>query len=171
MNIKVIINNDAFGAELLETEPKSLYAFYLCKDNAAIIKLPYAQSNKASFNLRETGNGIYYISGFCKKENGEREVINSAQFRYISGRKPSIVPFVRIEEMEMTNHCNLSCPNCCTPTTSYPKGFIDDRTVLCALAWTQRGQTLNYHRQGEPLLHRELEKYIRWGGRRVSSQL
>lgn len=27
----------------------------------------------------------------------------------------------------------------------------------------QKGQTVNYHRQGEPLLHPSLEKYIRWG--------
>lgn len=63
----------------------------------------------------------------------------------------------------MTNYCNLSCKNCCTPTTGYHRGYIDDRTVLMTLAWTKKGQTLNYHRQGEALLHRELEKYVRWG--------
>lgn len=31
------------------------------------------------------------------------------------------------------------------------------------LSYTKKGQTLNYHRQGEALLHKDLEKYIRWG--------
>lgn len=63
----------------------------------------------------------------------------------------------------MTNNCNLNCRNCGTPTTSYKRGFIEDGTVMATLAWTRKGQTLNYHRVGEPLLHPKLCTYIQWG--------
>lgn len=65
--------------------------------------------------------------------------------------------------MEMTNYCNLQCKNCGTPTAKCKKGFIEDSTVLATLSWVRKGQTLNYHRVGEPLLHKNLVKYVRWG--------
>lgn len=138
------------------------YAYYLFVNNEIKEKIWYRKETTATFTLHE--NGIYYVVAFLKRiQSGEVKTVRSAPFRYIKGRNPNMIPFIRIEEMEMTNICNLACQNCCTPTTRYPRGFIDDGTVLEALSWTQKGQTLNYHRQGEPLLHDKLEKYVKLG--------
>lgn len=140
------------------------YAYYFFKDDIVDKKIWYSDNLTAMHSISE--NGVYKVTTFIKEKDNDTAkptTITTEAFRFFRGRKPSLLPFVKIEEMEMTNYCNLSCQNCCTPTTKYPKGFIEDGTVLATLAWTQKGQTLNYHRQGEPLLHKQLDKYIRWG--------
>ena len=134
-----------------------LFAYYLMKDEKAIEKIGYTAELSHVFTL--SGNGIYYVTVFFKHSDTVTTQRTEAIYYYGTG----VCPFYKIEEMEMTNCCNLSCANCGTPTTKCDKVFIDDSTVLATLAWTRKGQTLNYHRVGEPLLHRELAKYIRWG--------
>jgi MoaA/NifB/PqqE/SkfB family radical SAM enzyme len=69
---------------------------------------------------------------------------------------------LHIEAVEVTNICNLKCANCGVPTAKYHRGFIEDETVREALKWTKKGQLLCFHLLGEPLLHSNLETYIRW---------
>jgi len=138
------------------------YAFYLHFNNEIIYKQWYTDELETEFELDK--NGIYFVTVFFKhKTTGEMTTQKSLPTRYERSRTPCSIPFIKIEEMEMTNICNLQCKNCCTPTTGYPKGYIDDETVHLALGWMQRGQTLNYHRHGEPLLHKNLGKYIGLG--------
>lgn len=68
---------------------------------------------------------------------------------------------ITINEIELTNSCNLSCKNCCTPTTKYHKGFMEDKTFKLALSHTKKGQTVLLHRLGEPLLHPKICDYIK----------
>ncbi|MCI8491946.1 radical SAM protein [Anaerotruncus sp.] len=171
MNTAIEITNSLLHVQIEVTPPPPYpdpsfsnvqYAYYLHKDDAVAEKKWYSESREAGWKLTE--NGIYYVTTFVKDmETGKIKTFTSDKLRYIKGRNPEYLPFYQLEEMEMTNCCNLSCQNCCTPTSRYPRGFIDDGTVLAALSWTQAGQTLNYHRQGEPLLHKNLEKYIGWG--------
>jgi organic radical activating enzyme len=137
-------------------------AFYFFRDDEVLEKRWYADNFSVSYVIPNQGNGVYRVTAFIKEKNSSTilETVSSDELLCSGGK---VYPFYRIEEMEMTNCCNLSCKNCCTPTTHYPKGYIDDRTVLMTLSWTKKGQTLNYHRQGEPLLHKDLEKYIKWG--------
>lgn len=146
----------------MDSLEKYEFAFYLHMNGDVIEKIWYTASSTAEFSLKI--NGIYFITAFSRLAGSkEVQIIKSEPVRFVEGRKPSIMKYMHIEEMEMTNICNLQCDNCCTPTTNYPRGFMDDRTVLATLSWTKKGQTLNYHRQGEPLLHKQLEKYVRWG--------
>lgn len=122
-----------------------------------IEKIWYTADTTHSFLLYEPG--VYYVTVFQKYMGNVISVKTEPVYYYHKGS----CPFFRIEEMELTNQCNLACRNCGTPVSKYPKGFMDDRTVLATLAWTRKGQTLNYHRVGEPLLHQQIVKYIRWG--------
>ena len=164
VELVVKIKNMKLYAEIapdLSTE-KFLFGFYLHMNREVHEKRWYAKESKAIFDLDE--NGVYHVTAFIKElETDSISTIESEAIWFLAGRKPESFPFLRIEEMEMTNYCNLSCPNCCTPTTLFHRGFIDDQTVLSELSWMQKRQTLNYHRQGEPLLHKSLAKYIRWG--------
>lgn len=164
MNVKISMEGHTLLASLtgIEDFSKYEYAFYLHVDYGDTIKKWYSDSPTIEFDLSE--NGVHYVTAFLKdRATGKVSTMDSDAFYYLRGRKPGIVPFLRIEEMEVTNYCNLSCDNCCTPTSKYPRGYIDDRTVLAALSWTRKGQTLNYHRIGEPLLHKSLVKYVSWG--------
>lgn len=134
------------------------YAFYLIKDENVKEKVWYSDTKECNFKLKEYGQ--YYVTVF--QRNGNETYTEKTPVIYYYG-KDKYCPFFKIEEMEMTNTCNLRCRNCGTPTTSYKRGFIDDRTVMATLAWTRKGQTLNYHRVGEPLLHPKLCMYIQWG--------
>ncbi len=128
------------------------------KDEIVIEKIWYSKAKVCNFELK--GYGQYYVTVFERK--GTETSIQKTPAVYYYG-KNKYCNFFKIEEMEMTNSCNLNCHNCGTPTTHYKKGFIDDGTVLATLAWTRKGQTLNYHRVGEPLLHPKLCTYIQWG--------
>ncbi len=134
------------------------YAFYLMKDEAVKEKIWYSEAKECKFELKEYGQ--YYVTIF--ERNGGDTSIQKTPAIYYYGRS-QYCNFFKIEEMEMTNNCNLNCHNCGTPTTGYKKGFIDDSTVMATLSWTRKGQTLNYHRVGEPLLHPKLCTYIQWG--------
>lgn len=138
------------------------YSFTLFKNNKGIQDTDFTPSPSAELGLM--GDGIYHASLRVKEATGAiHKPIYTARYHYIKGHNPSFFPHLTIDEIEMTNICNLSCTYCCTPTTSYPRGFIDDTTMLMALSWAEPGQFLGYHRHGEALLHKQLEKYICWG--------
>lgn len=71
--------------------------------------------------------------------------------------------FVTINGIELSNCCNLKCPNCCTPTTKYKKGFADEKTVKKAFKYMAPGSYCSFHRLGEPLLHKDFLKYLKKG--------
>lgn len=138
-----------------------IYAFYVYENDEVMEKQWYSEKRIVQYAMKN--NNVYRIALFVKDRvnaDNKPQIISSKEYRYCDN---ALTPYIRIEEMEMTNYCNLNCKNCPTPTTKYRKGFMDDRTVLMTLSYTKKGQTLNYHRQGEALLHKDLEKYIRWG--------
>lgn len=138
-----------------------MYAYDLFKDNQTLEKIQYSSNTSHDFIL--TGQGVYHVKVFCKCEESVTTQRTPAVFYYGGEGEDGSCPFYQIQEMEVTNHCNLHCANCGTPTAKCKKGFIEDSTVLATLSWVRKGQLLNYHRVGEPLLHKELVKYVKWG--------
>lgn len=158
--LKYRVYKKKFYVEMKQQNDLYEYAYYLVKNKEVLEKKWYTSNKTVEFDLVE--NGVYNVIVFRKnKDTQEIKTFDTDIINYFKGIKSS--KYIKIDEMEVTNICNLQCENCPTPSTKYPKGFMDDRTVLQTLAWTIKGQTLNYHRQGEPLLHKSLEKYIRWG--------
>lgn len=66
-----------------------------------------------------------------------------------------------VDGIELTNNCNLSCPNCPTPHTQYPKGFATEQTVTLALRYAMPNSLFSFHRHGEPFLHKDFLKYLK----------
>ena len=76
---------------------------------------------------------------------------------------PIVEPFPSRINIELTNHCNQRCPLCPRQQFTRPLGFMDrglyERVVLeCA----QHPTRLWLHFLGEPLLHRDLVRMIRF---------
>lgn len=69
-------------------------------------------------------------------------------------------PPLRHGGIEITNHCNLHCKNCPTPTSKYPKGYCTVETFRKALQIGRSRQPFSFHRQGEPLLHPNIAQFV-----------
>lgn len=70
-----------------------------------------------------------------------------------------------VDGIELTNKCNLACPNCPTPITAYPKGFASEQTVALAFRYAAPGSLFSFHRLGEPFLHKNFLNYLRLAGK------
>src|SRR5262245_6726166 len=68
-----------------------------------------------------------------------------------------------IYSIEITNHCNLTCPYCPLTTSKRPKGYMDEITFSKIIDYlVEIGQKcVGLHGFGEPLLHPNLENFIR----------
>ena len=60
--------------------------------------------------------------------------------------------------IELTNQCNLQCPQCPQGKLDVPKGFMDRETFKKCLEYCNGYTELNW--RGEPLLHPDLIEYI-----------
>lgn len=59
-----------------------------------------------------------------------------------------------IDSIELTNCCNLRCPNCATITAKFPKGYMSSEIFDLALKHAKpAGSCVELHGMGEPLLH------------------
>lgn len=158
--LRVCIENDTIKCIVDEKNYENkLFAFYILLNDRPIVKTGYGKENKYSLQLTE--NGIYSVTAFVMDSEREKTIISSPKYRYIKKYKSS--EYIRIEEIELTNNCNLTCENCCTPKSKYARGYIDYQTFMSAMSWMQEGQTVNYHRIGEPLLHPQICDFVKYG--------
>ena len=87
--------------------------------------------------------------------------------KYIDFKKEHLcVP--EISSIELTNNCNLKCPNCPNSTLKFHKGYISDEVFYEALKYLPPYQddTVAVHCMGEPLLHPKLVEYLTELGKR-----
>lgn len=75
-------------------------------------------------------------------------------------RENPLTPEIR--GIELTNNCNLRCPNCPTPTSKYPKGFMCEEVFQQALKMIPPylEDSFSLHGLGEPLLHPQFISYL-----------
>ena len=66
-----------------------------------------------------------------------------------------------IDEIEITNFCNLECNYCCQSSLSVNKGFLSPRTLDACLNHLVGGQNLCIHGHGEPLLHKDIVTIVK----------
>lgn len=67
-------------------------------------------------------------------------------------------------DIEPTNACNLRCPFCATTHNKYKKGFMEEKIWKKILdeAGENNLYSLKFTYRGEPLLHRELPKMVKY---------
>lgn len=94
------------------------------------------------------------------KESGDIFAYEHA-VRYIDFKKEHL-NLPKISSIELTNNCNLKCPNCPNATLSFHKGFISDEVFYEALKYVPPYQkdTVAVHCMDEPLLHPKLIEYL-----------
>lgn len=80
---------------------------------------------------------------------------------YIAFKKENLLT-PEIAGIELTNNCNLKCPNCPTPTSKYPKGYMSEEVFQRALKMIPPHPTTAFsvHGLGEPLLHPQFISYL-----------
>lgn len=94
------------------------------------------------------------------KKNGNSAAFDHA-VEYIEWKRQNLSA-PEIGGIELTNNCNLRCPNCPTPTSKYPKGFMSDEVFEMAYKMIPpHPQTVfSLHGLGEPLLHPKFISYL-----------
>ena len=65
-----------------------------------------------------------------------------------------------LDSIEITNSCNLNCPNCGTPISKFPKGFMSEEIFDLSVKHLNPAKHIGLHGVGEPLLHPKLLQYI-----------
>ncbi len=62
--------------------------------------------------------------------------------------------------MELTNNCNLACPNCPNPTLKRKKGYMTKETFKTSIKYIPPAGRMSFHGLGEPLLHSNLIEWL-----------
>lgn len=65
-----------------------------------------------------------------------------------------------LDSIELTNACNLNCPNCGSTTAKFHKGFMSDEVFDLALKLSNPAKYMAIHGAGEPLLHPKFLQYL-----------
>lgn len=87
-----------------------------------------------------------------------QKIVHRIQYGLLTMKYPTML---QPGGTKLTNTCNLSCKDCPIPTTKVPRGFANDATVKLAMKYAKPGQLFSFHRQGEPLLHPDLLRYVK----------
>ena len=95
------------------------------------------------------------------KRSGREKAFQHA-FEYISYKRNHI-DLPEISSIELTNNCNLKCPNCPNSTLDFHKGFMSEEVFDMALKYVPpyKDDTVAVHCMGEPLLHPMVFLYLR----------
>lgn len=95
------------------------------------------------------------------KENGNATVYKHA-LEYVEFKRNHLnVP--EISSIELTNNCNLKCPNCPNSSLSFHKGYISDEVFEQAIKYIPpyKSDTVAVHCMGEPLMHPKIIYYLK----------
>ena len=81
--------------------------------------------------------------------------------QYIEIKKENLL-MPEIGGIELTNYCNLHCPNCPTPTCKRKKGYMNDIVFEECFKYIAPSTTERFslHGLGEPLLHPGFLRYL-----------
>jgi len=93
-------------------------------------------------------------------KNGNMFAYRHAE-NYINFKKKNLLT-PEITGIELTNHCNLKCPNCPVPISGRTKGFMDDEVFNLVLKYIPPCpcSSFSMHGLGEPLMHPKFIEYL-----------
>lgn len=103
-----------------------------------------------SFNQKYDSQHVFYL---IMDNSISAEGLPDYSFVYFSSLDNSSL---MIDELEVTNYCNLRCKYCCQQEININKGFISRETLNQCMPYFVEGQNLCIHGHGEPLLHERL---------------
>lgn len=119
----------------------------------------FAYDNALEIGKKNLNEHIGRMNEF--KEMGKEKAYQHAA-QYIEFKKEHLaVP--EISSIELTNNCNLQCPNCPNATLSFHKGYMSDEVFEQAIKYLPpyKNDTISVHCMGEPLLHPKLITYLK----------
>lgn len=177
--LELVKNNDC---EIIDATNRTSALYFIrdiCKENVCRV---YRVNNNIVYpvildelpacsvdlnKLVETNIKKYMSSRDYYKEIGnEKAYKHACEYIGLLERNPTIP---KIGGIELTNNCNLACPNCPTPTCKRPKGYMDKKVFDECVKYIapDKDESFSLHGLGEPLLHPDffecLEKIIEIG--------
>lgn len=96
------------------------------------------------------------VSGQIKSQYAKQHYLEYIKRREKNHNWPEIT------SVEITNHCNLKCPNCPTPTCKRAKGFMSKEVFNKTLEYVNPDMDsyFSLHGLGEPLLHPDFFEFV-----------
>jgi len=106
---------------------------------------------------------MMYENPNSNRKNPFRKVYDSEKYKNVLKNRDNVSPFPQLVDVELTNHCNLSCIFCGQQTMKRPKGFMTRETFKkvvdeCAIHKTP----IRFIRWGEPFLHKNIIDFARY---------
>lgn len=103
----------------------------------------------------------HYQEAASYYKSNNNELLYSRAMEYIDFKTHNIL-CPEITGIELTNNCNLNCPNCPVPYLQREKGFMNDETFELSMKYVPPRNQSHFiiHGFGEPLLHPKLIEYL-----------
>lgn len=106
---------------------------------------------------------MMYENPNSTRKNPFRKVYDSDRYKNVLKNRDNVTPFPQLVDVELTNHCNLSCIFCGQQAMKRPKGFMTWKTFKkvvdeCAIHKTP----IRFIRWGEPFLHKKILDFTRY---------
>ena len=155
---------------------RSSSLLFFLKDAAPACQiLKVADGQLVAMDIEEIGEFSYDNALEVGTKNLEKHISRMDEFKqegktaaykhaseYIEFKKEHL-RLPEISSIELTNNCNLKCPNCPNATLSFHKGYMSDEVFEKALKYLPpyKNDTIAVHCMGEPLLHPKLIVYLK----------
>ena len=106
---------------------------------------------------------MFYKNPKSKRENPFRKIYDNPKFIGVLKNKKEPAKFPFLVDVELTNHCNLSCLFCGQQAMTRDKGFMTVRTFKKIVDECVRNKSpIRLIRWGEPTLHPEFLNFINY---------
>lgn len=106
---------------------------------------------------------MFYKNPKNKRKNSFRKIYDNPKFINVLKNKKQPAKFPFLVDIELTNHCNLSCLFCGQQTMTREKGFMAVKTFKKVADECARYKApIRLIRWGEPTLHPEFLNFIKY---------
>ncbi len=98
-----------------------------------------------------------------KRENPFRKIYDHKDFKRVLSQKQNLPQFPYLLDVELTNHCNLSCLFCGQQAMTRSKGFMSEKILNRIVDECKKYHTpIRFIRWGEPFLHPQIIDFCKY---------
>jgi len=98
-----------------------------------------------------------------KRENPFRKIYDNEEFKTVLQHKDKLRNFPFLVDVELTNHCNLSCIFCGQQAMTRDKGFISEEILKKVVDECSKfNAPIRFIRWGEPFLHPKIIDFCKY---------
>ena len=160
-DVVTAVNNITILCFLKDAGVSKCRLYHADSENWELISLNNIEPYRVDVNAIENDKLKKYEE--AKKyflENNNKVAYDHA-VKFLNYKKKNIMT-LDVEGIELTNNCNLACPNCPTPKCKRKKGYMSDEVFEEAFKYIEPNTDtfFSLHGLGEPLLHPKFFQYL-----------